>query len=132
MKIPYRFERGRILRPMVDVDILGENGVVIPTDALVDSGADVSLFDLQYAHAAGLTLYPQLIEHVDGVSGGLDVFPAMITVSVLGHRLRLKVQFADQIEPNLLGRDNFFHYFRVGFDELNHELELRYRRRRLE
>ena len=36
--------------------------------------------------------------------------------------------FAPSFSPNLLGRDNFFHFFRVGFDELNHELELRYRR----
>lgn len=130
MKVPYRFEWGRILRPMVDVDILDQAGNVIPTEALVDSGADVSLFDMSYARAAGITIHPQLMERIDGVSGGIDVFPAMMTVRILRHRFRLRVQFAERVEPNLLGRNNFFHYFRVSFDELAHEMDLRFRRDR--
>lgn len=127
MKIPYRFETGRILRPMVDVDIVGRSGVIIPTEALVDSGADVSLLDMSLARAAGVAIYPQLIEHISGVSGSIDVFPATITVQILGHRFRLRSRFAERIEPNLLGRDNFFRVFHVCFDEQNRQLDLRYR-----
>lgn len=52
-------------------------------------------------------------------------------VAIARRRLRLQMFFAPNLPINLLGRDNFFHYSRVGFDELNHELELRFRRKRL-
>lgn len=129
MRIPYRIERARIPRPMVDVDIVGQSGGVISTDALVDSGSDFSLFDMTYARMAGATLYPQLAEHITGVSGGMDAVPGALTVRILGHRFRLRAHFAENIEPNLLGRGNFFRVFHVCFDERNQEIELRYRRR---
>jgi hypothetical protein len=129
MKIPYRIESGRVLRPMVNVDVLGRDGVIIPTEALVDSGADVSLFDMSFARASGVAIHPQLIEHISGVSSSMDVFPATITVRILGHGFRMKVHFAERIDPNLLGRDRFFHVFRVCFDEQKHEIDLRYRRK---
>ena len=53
---------------------------------------------------------------------------AWLDVVVAKRRLRVPTFFAPNLPINLLGRDNFFHHFRVGFDELNHELELRFRR----
>ena len=128
MRVPYRYERGRILRPMLDVDVLSASGQVFSADALVDSGADTCLFDMSIAREATATLYPQLARRISGVSGRIDSIPGLLTIRILGHKLQLRTQFAENVEPNLLGRDDFFRYFHVCFDERASELELRFRR----
>ncbi|MBI3762676.1 MAG: hypothetical protein HY260_12570 [Chloroflexi bacterium] len=128
MRIRYRFERGRVPRPIVEVDLFTDSGKIIETEALVDSGADTCLFDLSYARESETTIYPQLARRVSGISGRMDVIPGVMSVRILGRRFLLRTHFVEGLEQNLLGRDNFFRVFHVCFDEPNHELELRYRR----
>ncbi len=126
MRLRYLPLRG-ILKPIVGVTVLGARAA--NARALVDSGADFSLFDATIAAYAGIEFDPRLRHRVSGIGGTITVDGAWVDTIVTKRRLRLLMFFAPNLPVNLLGRDNFFHFFRVGFDELNHELELRYRRR---
>ena len=126
MKPAYLPHYGGVLKPFVEIVILGQH--LFPTRALVDSGADYCLFDLALAQAAGVAVDLNSPRSLRGLGGSLQAYPSVMTVEVARRRVTLRSLFAPSFSPNLLGRDNFFHYFRVGFDELSHELELRFRR----
>ena len=125
MKLPYLPLRG-ILKPVVEVSILGPRPARIR--ALVDSGADFSIFDSRVAAYTGIVLDPQLQRSATGIGGTITASGAWIDAVVARRYLHLLVYFTPNMPVNLLGRDNFFHYFRIGFDEVNGEIELRYRR----
>lgn len=127
MRLPYLPLRG-ILKPVVEVNVLGPKPAIIR--ALVDSGADFSIFDASVAAYAGIEFDSQPRRTFTGVGGAIVADGASIDVEIARRRLRLSVYFAPNMPANLLGRDNFLHYFHVCFDELNRELELRYRRKR--
>ena len=128
MKLAYLPHYGGVLKPFVEVVILGQRP--FPTRALVDSGADYCLFDLSLAQAAGIAVDLTSPRPLRGLGGSIQAYPGELTIEVARRRVLLRSLFAQDFSPNLLGRDNFFHHFRVCFDELNHELELRYRRKR--
>ena len=125
MKLPY-LPLWQTLKPLVPVSILGARPLTIR--ALVDSGADFSIFDLSVANYIGVRFDPQLQRQFAGIGGMIVANGAWLEAIVAKRHLRLLAFFAPNLPINLLGRDNFFHYFRVCFDELNHEFELRFRR----
>lgn len=57
MKFPY-LPLGPTLKPLIPITLLG--GQALTTRALVDSGADTSLFDLSIAEYIGLDFEPAL------------------------------------------------------------------------
>lgn len=63
------------------------------------------------------------------VGGSIQAYAGEMTVELARRKITLRSLFAPDFSPNLLGRDNFFRVFHVCFDELNHEIELRYRRK---
>ncbi|MBI4771933.1 MAG: retropepsin-like domain-containing protein [Chloroflexi bacterium] len=125
MRLPYLPLRG-ILKPIVEVNVLGPRPAIVRS--LVDSGADFSLFDASVATYAGIVLDSQLQRTATGIGGRITAGGAWVDAIVAGRRLRLLIYFAPDIPVNLLGRDNFFHYSHICFDERKHELDLRYRR----
>jgi hypothetical protein len=58
-------------RPIVDVEIFGPKGS-IPTIALLDSGADFSLFNIEYAKAIGVDIAKCETGRTVGVEGSMS------------------------------------------------------------
>lgn len=89
------------------------------TLGLIDSGADSTLFNLQWALAFGLPLDPTKAEPGGGVGGAIKVWRHKIHLIALGQRIEADVAFTDgwRMEFGLLGRADFFPFFDLGFDQ---------------
>ena len=87
--------------------------------ALVDSGADVPMFNTRIAAAIGLDLAAGRRSHVVGVGGRVDMIEITVQLDLLGQRFPVLVHFSDAIPVTmpLLGRRGVFERFRFGFDE---------------
>ena len=118
---------GGSLKPALDVvAICGDQRLA--TRAIVDSGADFSVFDIQIADHLGIPIDRSAGLTVRGVGGQAVVYPGHLDIELRRHQLNLNVFFATNLPINLLGRDDFFHHFVVQFDEIKHELQLIARR----
>ena len=117
-------------KPIVAVRIWRDNNFV-DTEAMVDSGADYSVFSAELTDELGLRLTdgtPQTLRGIGGaVSGylhsvGLQLLSGGATNSVRGN-----VFFVQNLSSNirnLLGRHDFFRALRVGFNEARKKLYL--------
>jgi hypothetical protein len=90
--------------------------------ALVDSGADSSMFPAEWAARLGIDLYDKDIceEHKCATAGGTAtsyVYKPGISARIEGHIYRLEASFSEHLSVILLGRE-FFMYYRITFDEL--------------
>jgi hypothetical protein len=97
--------------------------------ALVDSGADSSLFHVEWAALLGLHIDPGKAVVVTGIGGGTKCWFLDLYISVAKNRFPAKVGFTEMVskDAGLLGRADFFQAFDVGFDQrgarvLFHEL----------
>ena len=117
-------------KPMLQVRIHGPLGITPVFLALVDSGADVSVFHTQVADGLGIDLTAGEHATASGVGGLVDVSRCPVTIEVEGHRFAASVLFTDGVDPTqpLLGRADLFAEFRIGFDQRNEKLLIgRYR-----
>jgi hypothetical protein len=116
---PYTPLGGGPFRPYLPVR-LQNGGQFIDTVGLVDSGADVSFFNLQFAAVLGLALDPTKATTTQGVGGQAQCWEFDIHLTVLGKRFPGRVGFSSTWPPvfGLLGRADFFGAFQVGIDEI--------------
>jgi hypothetical protein len=122
---PYSRHFGGPPRPYLAVQL--RNGATgLDTLALVDSGADSSLFHKDFALALGFVLDPVEARTTVGVGGSVPTWYFDIVLFVAGKHIPSRVAFADgwRGEYGLLGRGDFFRAFRVGFDEVGARLLL--------
>ncbi len=86
--------------------------------ALVDSGADSSLFPIQVAPLVGVDL-AHCKEAVGMTAGGAStryIWSDGLQTTILGRTLHLHAEFG-ACPVILLGRDDFFATFKVAFDQ---------------
>ncbi|HEX5368064.1 MAG TPA: retropepsin-like aspartic protease [Dehalococcoidia bacterium] len=102
--------------PVIPVRIIAASGQVT-RDALIDTGADIALFDEMIASDLGLDLSHAPTGVISGVGGLLrDVRIAEVRIELLGHKdlsVLVDVAFAPDVEitsGNLLGRDVLEHF----------------------
>ena len=119
--VPYKPWRGSVL-PLVPVVVEGL-GVL---DALVDSGAAFSVFQATVADALGSEIEHGERRMFRGAGGRILAYRHVLNVRILDQAFPLTVFFSRDYLPsvNLLGRDNFFHKFRVAFDETAQQVTL--------
>lgn len=119
--VPYKSWLGSML-PLVPVHLPGI-GVV---DALADSGAAISLFDVAIANALGIDIEAGERRDLRGVGGRILAYGHDVPVKVMEHPLTLKVFFSFDYRTsvNILGRSDFFRRFRVTFDEAGQRMLL--------
>ncbi len=107
-----------LARPYVAVR-LQYGGNYYDTMGLIDSGADSSLFNEQFASVLGLDLSQGQTGSSLGLGGTAPVVYFGIFLTVRGKRFSANVGFTKGIGPQfgLLGRRDFFQVFLVGFDQ---------------
>lgn len=114
---PYRRLPGvEAARPLVSVR-LKEGESHVDTWALIDSGADCSLFHADWAEVFGITLDPQQLQVTQGLGGSIPVWFHEMELEVCGMLLLCRVGFSPAAPRafGLLGRADFFSAFLVGF-----------------
>ena len=97
--------------------------------ALVDSGADYSLFNVQIAEALGIDLSDAESHSTFGIGGeGIKTVyrPIEMEVKGAGERLTIQAGFIDSKGVSaLLGQYDFFDRYKVTFERAKERLELK-------
>lgn len=94
--------------------------------ALVDSGASFSVFRPEIAEYLGINIEKGKKLYLEGIGGRILGYLHNIFTEVAGKKFRCKIIFSYEFKVsfNLIGRDNFFQYFLITFDEKNKKLIL--------
>lgn len=87
--------------------------------ALLDSGADMSMFHADLATFLGIDLSACTATVSRGVGGEAHTYICDIQLEVERSSFRASVMFSNEVPSTLalLGRDNVFEKFRFGFDQ---------------
>lgn len=106
----------------------------LPYEVLVDSGADMSLFDWEIGDALGIEIKRGIPCEVLGVGGGISVYYLHTVILVVGGMsYKARVGFADNpsgqmIPYGIVGQRGFFDKFVVSFDLRKEEITLKPRK----
>lgn len=133
MKFPYiKFpskdpKRKWVSRPLIVVRIFGKKGVW-EGYALIDSGADRSLFNLEIAKDIGLDLTESQVENFSGIEGGsLKARLHEVKLQIVGMEEKIKIVAgfvrSDAVSA-ILGQDGFFDNFRIKFERDHGVIEI--------
>lgn len=121
---------GIMFQPKIPITIYGPTGIM-PFDALVDTGADHTIFPRFNAKHIGAPLYERNLSYTNGIGPeGVKSFYAdgiELELRVDGEVCRWisPVWFSESDDfPALLGRKGFLEYFTATFDGQNHVLTL--------
>lgn len=130
MKFRYKKYAPGTLRPVIPIEIVYRD-IVVPYEVLVDSGADICIFDAQIAEILGINFRggkEQKVAGLTGVSESYYLHP--MTISVGGWKYKIEAGFLPNIGRfgyGIVGQKGFFDIFVVKFDLVKEEIELKAR-----
>ena len=126
MTFKYKRIAPGLLRPIIPI-LLQAKSDPIKVEVLVDSGADICIFDTQIGELLGLNVKKGKIGSVTGVTGAEEqTYSHNIILDVGGNRLSINAVFKDNMpqEYGNVGQVGFFNYFVVVFDYRKERVEL--------
>jgi uncharacterized phage-associated protein len=133
MKFPYMMvyglfdgEGNPVERPMIMIELKTSDGIIRHIPALVDSGSDKTLINIEYAEDLGVELGRH--ELAKGIGNSLvDTRAGHLKFRIDDMDISLDVP-ASYIDSEsvtiLLGQEGFFDRFKISFDRTNREFEL--------
>lgn len=134
MKFDYKSYGANILRPVIPIKL--KNGDAdISYEVLVDSGADICIFEAEIGEALGIDIKSGKPREVFGVGGKASMyFLHDIEIEVGGWAYKIEAGFMPNVAGNvvrygLVGQKGFFENFIVRFDLLKEEVEIKTRRK---
>ena len=129
----FRYARyGSVVRPVMPIKVK-YGGNEIGYQVLVDSGADLCLFDEEIGQALGMDVRRGKPHEVFGVGGKASLYYLhKVKIEVGGWEYEIDAGFmtsvAGRIMPyGIVGQKGFFDIFVVKFDLLKEEIELKAR-----
>lgn len=127
-KIPsYDSRESRVSRPIVPIVLYGPLGS-FAVDALLDSGADRSLFHADIARAIGFDLARAPTELYAGIEGTrLEAYIQPVRLEIIGIKkvVRITAGFIDSPGVSaILGEDGFFDAYHISFRKSHNEFEI--------
>jgi len=104
--------------PTIAVVLLNKNKAARSL-ALIDSGASVSIFNLDIANQLGVKIESGEKTTLAGVSGRIAGYLHKVKLRIAGKTFLCPVVFSREYKAsfNLLGRKAFFEKFKITFDE---------------
>ena len=117
-----------VYRPVVTARVNYESATIV-AQFLVDSGADFSILRKDVAQALGMPLSGgerREIHGINRVAVKCYARKVFLSMPVFERPFESIVYISKDLQPlyNLLGRDNFFIQYRVGFDQKERKLLL--------
>lgn len=129
MKFKYKKYAPGIIRPVIPVEVCyGKQS--IPYEVLVDSGADLNVFDAQIGELLGINIQSGSAQHVSGITKGSEIYYLhKIRMLVGGHEFKIKAGFKkfDRLGYGIVGQKGFFEFFKVTFDRTRETVELKFK-----
>lgn len=124
IKFPYSYRRQRLF-PIIPVTVI-IGSYEVATDALVDSGANISVFRQEIGECLGLEIESGEETLLQGLGGRVIGYIHEVTMRVEQVSFSCKVVLSRELTVgvNILGRQDFFESFKVTFDERNKEVIL--------
>jgi len=119
---PLLDSRGRMVkRPILWLALHSADGGAIDVPAVIDSGADTTTLNIQYAEAQGIELDNTKPRIIMGVGKGqVPVYMGMFPFKIKEMDIHMEVPawYVDSENVNiLLGREQFFETFRIKFEQ---------------
>lgn len=129
MKFRYKRFSPQIIRPVIPIKV-GSKSKTASYAVLVDSGADICLFDSQIAEILGIEMLNGEVKLVEGVAGQTTEFYLhSVTIEVGGHRYRTEVGFLPEVTDGfhygVVGQYGFFDHFTITFETEQEQVELK-------
>lgn len=116
-----------ILRPIIAVSLKSEKSV-IRYEALLDSGADFSIFPVEIADKLGINLNKDKKIYFSGIGDEpMEGIISKIVLEIDNVEINTKVVFSSVNSKALLGQYGFFDKFIVKFDLVKEEIEIKSR-----
>src|SRR3989344_4953045 len=113
-------------RPIVDVELYGPKSTMA-TIALLDSGADYCLFNIEFAKAIGIDIDMCEIDRTVGVEGGSkEIFMTELEIQVKDlNKIKIPVGFIDSKSvTGLIGQIGFFDKHKIKFERDHNTFEI--------
>lgn len=130
MKFKYKKYGPGILRPVIPIEVI-YNNITVPYEVLVDSGADMCIFDAQIAEILEIDLKRGKEHKVSGITGQEESYYIHpVTITVGGIMYDIEAGFLPNIADlgyGVVGQKGFFDLFIVKFDLIKEEIELKQR-----
>lgn len=117
-----------IIRPIIPITLhYGDRS--IRYEVLVDSGADMCVFDAEIAHLLGIDLTSGQSDTFSGVTGiKSNSYNHAIKIEVGGHIFDSVAAFAPGISRfghGIVGQAGFFEFLKITFDHTEREIDLK-------
>lgn len=130
MRFKYKKYGPDILRPVIPIEIIYKN-LPVPYEVLIDSGADLCIFDAQIGEIIGIDITKGEKQEVWGITGvGEPYYIHPVTIKVGGWFYKIRAGFLPGIAKlgyGIVGQKGFFDLFTVKFDLIKEEIELKRR-----
>lgn len=129
MKFRYKKYGPGVLRPVIPIEII-KNGLEVPYEVLIDSGADLCIFDAHIAEILGIDVVKGEQREVFGFTGFPEFYYLHdISIKVGGIEHKIKVGFMSMRSSayGIVGQKGFFDKFIVKFDLQKEDVELKER-----
>lgn len=112
--------KGRLVkRPILPLEITTSDGQTLGAFGLLDSGADTTTLNIEYAEALGVTLGNK--REIMGVGNGkTTVFEGSFTFTIkhMGKKITVPAWYVDSNNVNILiGQEGFFEQFKIKFEK---------------
>ncbi|OGE64540.1 hypothetical protein A3J13_00740 [Candidatus Daviesbacteria bacterium RIFCSPLOWO2_02_FULL_36_8] len=127
MKFRYKKYGPGILRPVIRIEVV-KNNLEVPYEVLVDSGADLCIFDASIAQILGIDIVKGEKHEVSGLTGFPEFYYLHpITIKVGGLEYKVDVGFMSMRGNayGIVGQKGFFEKFVVKFDLQKEDIELK-------
>ena len=117
IKFKYATRRDREF-PIIPITLIKEN-IEIDTDGLVDSGANISVFREEIAECLEIIIEDGEEILLQGLGGRIVGYIHELRVRIDDEKFPCKVVFSKELTVglNILGREGFFEYFQITFNE---------------
>jgi len=125
MVYPYQKSHGEYY-PVVKLSLIHQETKLI-IEALVDSGANISIFSADVAESLGIDIESGKKMFLGGVGGRILGYEHLVEMEIAGRRFSSKVVFSREflVSFNLIGRESVFDRFIICFNEKRRIVELR-------
>lgn len=127
MKFRYKKYGPGVLRPVIPI-IVTYNSIEVPYEVLVDSGADLCIFDAQIAEILGIDVLKGERRSVSGLTGFPEFYYLHnISIKIGGKDFRIEVGFMSMrsYSYGIVGQKGFFDKFVVKFDLQKEDIEIK-------